>query len=255
VNRGRLSRTRWVDPLAGFIGPPTSSIRFVEAKWLARSASVMLAVFLCASCTPNSPPMYHSRAKAFLEAKGVAPDVVAKIFDERPLADDEARALSAFDDAATLHLLGANPGTPADLVATLAMHRSEEVRWGAATHPKLPPATMVALRTSGKYSTMNDYLARNPALPTQVIREMYWGKQALPASVAMNPSCPMDIVSDILENQPEHVRVWLAWNRGLDSETLARLDRDPAQGVARMLKANPTYVLWKKRQTDAVAAQ
>lgn len=214
------------------------------------SCPALAALAVVVGCMANSPPMYHARAKAYLESKRVAADLVAKLVDERPLSGVEADLLATHDDVATLHLLGANPGTPAALVALLAGHADEEVRWGAATHPALRRETMLSLRTVGTYSTMNDYLARNPSLPADVMRTMYWNREASAASIAMNPACPADIVADVLANQPDTVRAWLAWNRGLDARTVEQLDRDPSPLVARMLRSNPAYWRWKGAGRD-----
>lgn len=219
----------------------------------ARKVVASFVSLVAAACIGNAPPMFHTRAQAFLERQGVAPPLIAKLIDERALTEDEARSLSRYRDAPTLHLVAANAGTPADVVERLARHADEEIRWGAATNPKLSVATLLRLRTRGEYSVMNGYLARNPALPADVIREMYRSKEAPAASVAMNPSCPPDVVEDILTRQPDDVRAWLAWNRGIGPDTLARLDRDPSEGVARMLRANPSYRKWKGAQGPSEA--
>lgn len=219
-----------------------------------RSACLLVAslvLWLLTACVPaNSPPLFHSRAESFLKSRGVAHPLVRKLIDETPLSPDEARALAAYGDPATLHLVVANAGAPADLVARLAEHQNEEVRWGAATNPKLASELQARLRTPGRYSTMNSYLARNPTLPAEVIRTMYRSKEASAASIAMNPSCPPDVVNDILANQPEDVRIWLAWNRGLSGEAFERLERDPSDGVARMLRANPAFARWKLQRSQ-----
>lgn len=219
--------------------------------WNVRTAFAGLLVGLLLACVPaNSPPLFHTRAKAFLASRGVAPELADKLVNEQPLAPDEALQLVAFDDPATLHLVAANAGTPAEWVARLAEHRSEEVRWGAATNAKLTPDAQSRLRTPGRYSTMNSYLARNPALPAELIRTMYRTNEASAASIAMNPSCPPDVVDDILANQPEDVRIWLAWNRGLSADVFDRLERDPSDGVARMLRANPSYERLKRQRSQ-----
>jgi hypothetical protein len=62
----------------------------------------------------------------------------------------------------------------------------------------------------------------------------------------MNPSCPVDLMQEIIEKGTDTDRTWLAWNRNLPPEIMKRFEKDPSDGVARMLSGNPTYLKWKK---------
>ena len=199
-----------------------------------------------AGCALNTPPLYESRAEAFLERQGVAEVSIEKLKARQPLEPDEARQLGQYKDTATLFLLASNEGTPAEIVERLASSEDVEVRWGAATNPNLSAETMNRLRTPGKYSTINGYLARNPALPLEVLRAMYRSGEATKQDVAMNPSCPPDLVDAILAEQPAGVRQYLSTNRGLGPAAWTRLEKDPSPSVVKMLQHNRAYVRWKR---------
>ncbi len=47
-----------------------------------------------------------------------------------------------------------------------------EVRRGTADNPRMPEARQLALREAGKYSTRNEHLARNPALPATIMEAL-----------------------------------------------------------------------------------
>lgn len=209
--------------------------------------TVVFSVLLTA-CVMNTPPLYESRARAYLERRGVDEAVIQWLTGGQPLRPADVQILLQYQDTATLFLLASNKSTPADIVEKLAASDDLEVRSGAARNPKLSVDTMARLRTPGKYSTMNDYLARNSSIPLDVLRAMYQSKEAGKESIAMNPSCPPDLVDAILADQPEEVRLWLSFNRGLGPAAWTRLEADPSPSVVRMLQSNPAYVRWKKDQ-------
>ncbi len=185
--------------------------------------------------------MYHSRAEAFLTRQGVQSATILHLSEQRPLSDQDIARLARFDDVATLHLLASHPSTPPTILVRLARHRNEEIRWGAATNSNTPLDILLQMRTVGRYSTMNEYLVRNPALPEELIREMLQRKEVLLVSVAMNPACPLDLMRQIAEHGQDMEKTWLAWNRNIPPEIIARLALDPSPNVARMLAGNPAY--------------
>ncbi|MBI5638688.1 MAG: hypothetical protein HZA03_12055 [Nitrospinae bacterium] len=195
----------------------------------------------------NTPPLYESKAREFLTGQGVSASTILKLEERSPLSAEEVVMLSRFNDVSTLHLLGSNPSTPREILMRLARHRIQDVRWGAATNPNTPKELLLKLRTQGRYSTTNGYLARNPALPEEIIREMFRAKEVAWYDIAMNTACPIDLMREILERGTDTDRTWLAWNRNLPPEIMERLAKDPSPGVARMLSGNPTYARWKKK--------
>lgn len=214
------------------------------------AAALLLALWLAlAAC--NAPPMYHSRAADFLKRKGVDAATIQRLVDRQALSAREIERLAGFDDVPTLHLLGSHPSAPAPLLAKLARHHNEEVRWGAASNPNTPSDLLFALRTTGSYSTMNQYLVRNPALPPAVLRDMIRAKEAQLLFVAMNPACPPDLMQEIIERGTDLERAWLAFNPGIPPEVMARLAQDPSPDVARMLKSNPAYRKWASRRDSS----
>ncbi|MDH4187254.1 MAG: hypothetical protein OEV08_09665 [Nitrospira sp.] len=206
-------------------------------------ASLALALLLGAC---NAPPMYGNNAEKFLAGQGVPAATILKLVEGSPLSVDEVALLGRFDDVSTLHLLGSNPSTPTEVLTRLMQHRAQDVRWGAATNPNTPLELVLKLRTPGELSINNAYLARNPALPETVIREMFRTKEAQWHNIAQNPACPIDLMREIIERGTDFDRTWLAWNRNLPPEIMEHLAQDPSPDVARMLSGNPTYLRWKK---------
>lgn len=225
-----------------------NSAGLLLAKQLLSLARVGLGIWLVLFLSAfNAPPLYESKARGFLTDKGISSTTILKLEERSPLTLEEVAMLSRFDDIATLHLLGSNPSTSREILTRLAQHRVQDVRWGAATNPNTPVDLLLKLRTPGEYSTANGYLARNPALSVEIIREMFRSKEAAWYDIAMNTACPMDLMREIIERGTETDRTWLAWNRNLPPEIVERLANDPSSDVARMLSGNPTYLRWKKR--------
>lgn len=206
-------------------------------------------ILLLGACdfTVNAPPMYEPRAREFLTGQGISTSTILKLEERIPLEASEVALLERFDDVPTLFLLGWNSSTPPEILKRLVQHPVEDVRWGAATNRNTPMELVLKLRTPGKYTTANAYVARNPALPEKIIREMFQSRDASWSDIAMNPSCPVELMQEIIEKGSDTDRTWLAWNRNLPPEIMARLSNDPSPDVARMLSGNSTFLEWKTR--------
>lgn len=223
-------------------------------------ARTLLTLLLTLLAACNSPPLYESKAREFLLAQGITEQVIGKLDDRASLDNNEVAQLARFEypvslpwlaswsqrfssagRIATLHLLASNPSAPPELLTRLIQHPIEDVRWGAATNPLTPLTLLYAQRSMGKYSTMNAYLAHNPALPSTVLWKMYRVHEAAGYDFAMNPSCPLDLMQEIFTHGNEQDRTWLAWNKNLPEEIMQQLAQDPSPSVQRMLQANPVY--------------
>ncbi len=189
--------------------------------------------------------MYELRAQQFLEKQGVPSATISRLAERQPLAAEEAARLEGFRDTAVRHLLARHPGIPQEMILRLSADPDEEVRWGAAGNPRTPPERLLALRVAGRYATMNEYLARNPALPVEVIVAMYRGGEANKVAFAMNPALPVELMREIAASANDLDRTWLAANPSLPPELMERLARDEAENVRRFLKQNPAF---KRRQ-------
>jgi hypothetical protein len=222
------------------------------------AAYLLMMSFALAAC--NAPPLYESKARDFLRAHGVAAATIAKLEERVPLSSAEVENLSRFEHVldvpmvdrvlqffssggriATLHLLAANPAAPPTLLVRLIAHPVEDVRWGAVTNPNTPQALLLAQRNAGSYSTMNAYLTRNPALPVEVLWQMYHAHEAAGYDFALNPACPPELMQEILLHGSETDRTWLAWNKNLPDGIRLQLEQDPSPDVQRMLRANPAH--------------
>ncbi len=204
----------------------------------------VLGALLLAAC--NSPPLYQTRAQDFLQRKGVPQATITRLIQRQPLATDEAVRLEGFRDPAVLHLLASNPSIPAAMILRLSADSDVEVRWGTAYNPRTPVARLLALREAGKYSTMNEHLARNPALPVEVMVAMYRSGEASKVGFAMNPALPEELMRDIASTGDELARIWLAGNPSLSPGIMETLERDLAEGVRRSLNQNPAWKQWRQ---------
>lgn len=209
-----------------------------------RCRLVLLGVLLLAAC--NSPPLYETRARSFLERQGVAPATITRLTERQPLAADEAARLEGFRDTAVRHLLAGNPGLAQEMILRLSADADEEVRWGAAGNPRTPPERLLALRVAGRYATMNEYLARNPALPREIIVAMYRGGEANKVAFAMNPALPEELMREIAATGSELDRIWLATNPSLPPSLMQTLEADASEGVRRSLEQNPAWKRWRR---------
>ncbi len=189
----------------------------------------------------NTPPLYQSKARAFLQRQGIPSETVEKLTLRQPLDPATAERLSRYDNVAVLHLVGANPGTPVALIERLAKHENFEVRTGVAVNPAAPLDVLLSLRTSGAYTTVNHALARNPRLPHTVLMEMYRDGEAGAGSFAMNPNCPPELMRRIAAAGDEIERAWLATNPNLPEDLARRLAEDESRLVRDHFSTNPTY--------------
>jgi len=231
---------------------PSYIFRLVTSKHK-RGISFAL-LFLLAAC--NSPPMYNTRAQEYLQKQGVSNDLILRLNDRKPLTESEAAMLEEFGNkwvhllpgnpvTAVLHLLASNPSISTSMIARLAKSRDEEVRWGVAYNRSAPVEVLLQLRTPGKYSTINEYLARNSSVPTEVLLQMYRNKEASWVEFAMNPNCPVDLMREIAEQGTDMDRTWLAANPNLPPDMIARLAHDPSRGVQHFLAQNRAFKEWK----------
>lgn len=204
-----------------------------------KKVATFISIALIVSC--NTPPLYQTHARNFLESKGIERGLIDRIVDIRTLQEEEALLISRFNNIAVLHLLAANPTIPQQLLEKLAATSNEEIRWGAALNPHTPLEMLLKWRTVKQYSTINEYLARNPNLPASVLREMYDNKEAGLAGIGLNPNCPSDLMGKIATHGSETDRAWLATNPNIDSQLMVRLENDPSLVVRSYLNMNPTY--------------
>jgi len=221
----------------------------------------MASVLALTAC--NAPPLYESRAQEYLAKQGVPSSLIVRLVERKPLSDRDAATLEELGNTmvlhllpgnpitALLHLLASNPSIPASMIARLAANRDEEVRWGVAYNPNAPVETLLRLRTPGKYSTMNEYLARNPRIPTEVLLQMYRNTESNRSAFAMNPNCPADLMREIAELGTDMDRSWLAANPNLPTDLIARLARDPSENVQRFLAQNRAFKNWKAAGGDS----
>lgn len=197
---------------------------------------VAVALVLLQAC--NEPPLYETRARNFLEGNDVPEATIERLVRRQPLSDAEVEQMASYRKVIpVLHLLGANPATPELMMRQLAEHPSFEVRTGVAGNPKAPLDLLLSLRVPGKYHTVNHYLARNPAMPHDMLMNMYRAGEATELGFAMNPNCPPELMPSLAASEHELTRYWLARNPGLP-ETLRRsLLQDDSERVREAAQA------------------
>jgi hypothetical protein len=149
----------------------------------------------------NKPPAYEHDARSFLARNGVSGGVINRLVRREPLEASEVDALAQYENVAVLHLLAANPSAPEKILRKLAKHSNEEVRTGVASNQTAPLALLLALRSKGLYSTINEHLASNPQVPEDVLYEMYQGREASDRSFVISPNCPVDIMHKVARSR------------------------------------------------------
>lgn len=205
-------------------------------------ATVMLIVVGC-----NKPPLYQTHARVYLVQQKVDDNVIKKLLAIKPLAEAETTMLSQFDNVPVLHLLGANPSISRQLIYKLARHSSVEVRTGVAINPNAPLDLLISFRTPGKYTTLNNSLARNPRITKKMLREMYDNGEASLTSFGLNPNTPIKLMQKIAAEGKEIDRAWLATNPGLTEELILILEKDNSRIVRNYLQTNPAYKKLKSK--------
>ncbi len=159
---------------------------------------IITAIIICAILTgcflANSPPFYGRDARSYLTSKGEDSKIIQKLIEYVPLTKDEAEILFKYNDIAVLHLLGSNQGTPVYILEKLSDHCNFEVRTGVASNENAPLPLLLKLRTKNRYTTENLVLSENPAIPKDILREMYHNNETSLWGLAANPNCPEEIM-------------------------------------------------------------
>jgi hypothetical protein len=189
----------------------------------------------------NSPPLYESKARRFLESRKVPSETIEKLVTRQPLETSEVTRLMQFTDIAVLHLVGSNPGTSEELLRRLAQHRNLEVRTGVAGNANAPLELLLRLRVKGRYDTVNEYLASNPKIPSEVLLDMKRRNEAGYGSFARNSNCPREVMGEILRKGSEIEKAWLAANPNLSDEHAQRLSKEPSNIIRNYLAQNPRH--------------
>ena len=220
---------------------------------------VATATIAMSGCSFNTPPLYHQRAESYLNIWRVSPVTIKKLINGHlpgnSLTEREARDLSRSWSVPVLHLVGANPGTPPDILKKLASHGNFEVRTGVAGNANAPLDLLLSLRTIGQYTTVNHYLAGNAAIPQQVLEEMYRNGEAGPVAFAINANLPVQIMAKIAHSEDLLARTHLAANPGLPEDLKDLLEKDSSESVRAYLATNPTYADKRRTQGDKVVAE
>lgn len=206
-----------------------------------RARRFLTALLLVALSACDDPSLYEMNAREFLETKGVDIEIIERLTMRMPLDGALLGTLARYGNISVLHLVGENPGTPGQLLAQLAGHDSLEVRTGVAVNPNTPLDALLKLRMPGRYTTQNNALARNPALPPSVLLEMYRSGEAGAISLGMNPNSPPELLRSIASGGTELDRSWLATNPGLPEDVARLLADDPSRMVREHLQNNPVY--------------
>ncbi|MCP3850846.1 MAG: hypothetical protein GY694_11510 [Gammaproteobacteria bacterium] len=199
-------------------------------------------IFSACDFPANSPPLYQTKAKAFLEKKGIEKSLIMRLVERGELTAAEAERLSQFDNIAVLHLLSSNHSIPQSLIKHLSHHKHFEVKTGIASNPQTPLKILHYLRTTGEYTTINDYIARNPNLPHNLLFEMNNRGEASYTSLGLNPNCPAELMNEIAKLGTEIDRAWLATNPNLTKPLILLLEDDNSKVVKAYLKTNPAYL-------------
>jgi hypothetical protein len=192
----------------------------------------------------NGPPLYQGRAAEFLHEHGVEEELIQRLVNRREISPDEADRLAAFNNIPVLHLVASNPSTSKTLLYRLAKHSSFEVHTGIVSNPSAPLDLVLSFRTPGKYTTVNDAMARNPNLPSKLLCEMYDQREIGRVSPGLNPNCPPEIMWRIYQEGNSTDHAWLATNPNLPAALMARLESSSDKVVKDYLRTNPSY---KKR--------
>lgn len=185
---------------------------------------LLLMVLALASC--NSPPLYESRAKEFLEKRDVTPDLILRLQTRSTLSEAEVNMLSTYRSIPVLHLLANNPATPLRILQGLSKHKNYEVITGLVSNPATPLETVLSFRTPGEYTTVNLAISSNPKLPLKIFQEMFQAGEIGYSSPALNPRCPPEILWKIYQRDEPFARMFLLANPHLPAELRDRLTRN-----------------------------
>ena len=208
--------------------------------------SGLLALSLI-SC--NEPPLYNAHAREFLRSHGESKELIANLKKHKAISPEDATRLAQYENVAVLHLIGANPTTPIEIIKQLAQRPELDIRTGIAVNPSVPLDILMTLRSPKQYSTENSALATNPSLPQHVIWDMYNNNEAEAYSFAANPNCPSKLMRKIFSEGDQQARLRLAFNPSIPEDLMQELEEDSDKIVRNYLSANPSYQEWKDKQT------
>ena len=204
------------------------------------SPLIIITQLLVSSC--NGPPLYPKRAKEFLISQGESTEMIQKLINRKPLNTGESGRISQYNNIAVLHLLASNESTPLPILQRLAKHQSFEVHTGLVSNKSVPFEILITFRTEGKYTTVNDSIARNPSLPPSILLEMYNNGEIGNVSPALNPNCPEEVMWKIYKTGRSVDRAWLSKNPNLPLELFESLNSSKDPLIESHIKNNPNYL-------------
>jgi len=198
--------------------------------------AVVLVILLLLLTACDDAALYNMHARDFLVEQGVSDEVIERLIMQAALEPEVIEILSEYENSSVLHLVAANPGASLQVLEKLARHEDIEVRLGVAENPNTPLELLLGLRTPGRYTALNTALARNPALPPEILQDMYRQRESLLSSFAMNPHTPPDVLRAIAHDGEDLDRVWLAGNPNLPEDVAQQLAQDASKVVRARLK-------------------
>lgn len=215
----------------------------------------IIVLFLLLSSCGNEPPLYQMRAKEYLRSKGVSEDLIIRLSNREDISASEAERLSAYPNVPVLHLLASNPSTPEKILLKLIDHSSFEVHTGLVSNPSTPIDIVLKFRTKGEYTTVNDYISRNPNLPAEILIEMYNLGEIGKTGPALNPNCPKILLWRIFNEGTPADHAWLATNPNLPKELINKLENSGDSVVQQHLLTNPKYKSQKRPEKTQTIEQ
>lgn len=137
------------------------------------------------------------------------------------VASSPARAFAVASDAYV----------PPEVLAHLALHPSEDVRWSVAENPGTSPETLLRLAQDSS-EVVRSSVAESQKVPAEgLLRLAHDPSPSVRCSVGENLSTPMGAVLLLAGDPDEYVRTNVARNPGTPAWALLHLARDPDEGV------------------------
>lgn len=201
---------------------------------------LLTSALLLVSCR-NTPPIYRPRARAVLERQGISSETIDNLINFRGLQDKEIQILLSNGDPAVLHLLGRNPSIPIDLIERLSKHPQPEVRYGVAANPKTRFDLLMRLRMLNQYATINEYIARNPSVPEELLKTMLDHGEVSLGALASNPNLTPELIDIVIRDGNEIDRAIVARNPNLSLQNIRELEDQDSALVRQHLLVNPVY--------------
>ncbi len=147
----------------------------------------------------------------FLAEHGYSPELIRAVVERMPLEHERVVEFTAIRSTDVRFLVASNPHLTPEEIALYMRDRDDFARSGTAWNRNLSTRQMLALMQDTSH-TVYCGLARNPAVPSDLLLKLHAERKPGLVWFALNPQCPVEIKDEIEKSNDDLAKHWLKFN-------------------------------------------